>query len=94
MSIRESDLESDGGIRPGIQWGIPPGTLAPLRDGGYLRHEMLFNLGDKEILIIIGVLVIVTVGLSGLAALSMGGLRRLWRRRRKGDGRDQEQERA
>lgn len=40
---------------------------------------MFFNLGDKEILIIVGVFLFITVGISGLAALSMGRMRRWWR---------------
>ena len=49
---------------------------------------MLFNLGDKEIIIIIGVFLIVTVGLSGLAAFSMRRCRRLWRGRDRGKAGD------
>ncbi len=49
---------------------------------------MLFNLGDKEILIIIGVFLIVTIGLSGLAAFSMKRWRRLWRGKGRGGGGD------
>lgn len=44
---------------------------------------MLFNLGDKEILIVIAVFLFVTVGVSGLIAFSLGGLKRWWRGRGK-----------
>lgn len=45
---------------------------------------MLFHLGDKEILIVILVFLFVTVGVSGLVALSLRRLRHWWH----GGGRD------
>lgn len=44
---------------------------------------MLFNLGDKEILIVLVVFLFITLGVSGLTALSLGRLGRWWRDGRK-----------
>ncbi|MCZ6690076.1 MAG: hypothetical protein O7H41_10765 [Planctomycetota bacterium] len=59
--------------------------LDPAAGRCYFCVVMLFNLGDKEILIVIAVFFFVTLGTTGLAALSMGRVRRWWRRRRGGD---------
>jgi hypothetical protein len=59
--------------------------LDPLSRCGYLPRAMFFHLGDKEILIVLGTFIFVTVGISGLLALSLKRVRKLFRR--KGDDR-------
>jgi hypothetical protein len=42
---------------------------------------MFFQLGDKEILIVIGVFLFITLGVSGFLALSLKRVRRVFRRK-------------
>ena len=46
---------------------------------------MFFNLGDKELLVVVAVFLFVTIGVSGLAAFSMGRVKRWWKRGDKED---------